>query len=78
MPEREERMHMGNDKALAAFMEIVGTAKERLDELQTYVDDHMETSPDDINWGDVSSAGWLLDKLTEITDWAFKRGEYGK
>jgi hypothetical protein len=65
-----------NEKALFAFMEKVAEAKERLDELQRYVDDHMETSPDDVNWGDVGSAGYMVEKLIELTDWAFKRGEH--
>jgi hypothetical protein len=64
------------EKALMAFMEKIAEAKERLEELQGFVDNHMEYSPDDINWGHVGSAGWLVEKLTEATDWAFKRGEY--
>ena len=65
-----------NDHALNAFMEKIAEAKERLEELTAYVDDHMEESPDDINWGHVGSAGYMVEKLTELTDWVFKRGEY--
>lgn len=35
-------------------------------------------SPENINWGHVGTAGWFLEKLTELTDYAYKRGEYAK
>ena len=66
---------MKNEKALHEFMAKIAEAKTLLDELQAHVDDHMEVSPDDVDWGDVGSAGYMLEKLTELTDWVFKRGE---
>ena len=68
---------MGNEKALGKFIGLMGEARERLEELQEYIDNHMETNPDDVNYGHVGSAEWLVSKLTELTDWAYKRGEYG-
>ncbi|MCL2215414.1 MAG: hypothetical protein FWB91_00205 [Defluviitaleaceae bacterium] len=67
-----------NDQALAAFMDKIAEATERLAELKNYVDDHMGESPEDINWGHVGSAEYMVSKLTELTDWAFQRGEYEK
>jgi len=67
---------MGNEKALGKFIGLMGEAWERLEELQEYIDNHMETNPDEINYGHVGSAEWLVSKLTELTDWAYKRGEY--
>ena len=69
---------MNNEKALLAFMAKMAEARQRLNELQTYVDDHMGESPDDINYGNVGSAGYLVEKLTELTDWAYNRGEYAE
>jgi len=69
---------MNNEKALHEFMSRISEARERLAELTVYVDGHMEVSPDGVNWGDVGSAGHLVEQLTQLTDWAFKRGEYAK
>jgi len=67
-----------NEKILGEFIGRLGEARERLAELQTFVDDHMDTNPDEISWGDVGNAGYVLEKLTELTDWCFKRGEYAE
>ena len=69
---------MKNEKALQEFMAKMAQAQELLTELQAHVDDHMGTNPDEINWGHVGSAGYMAEKLTELTDWAFQRGEYEK
>jgi len=66
---------MKNEKALQAFIGKIAEARTLLDELEAHVDNHMEANPDDINWGHVGSAGYMVEKLTELTDWAFKRGE---
>jgi len=67
-----------NDKALQEFMAKIATASTLLQELQEFVDDHMEYSPDEINWGHVGSAGYVVECLTELADWAFKRGEHAE
>lgn len=69
---------MKNEKALGAFMAKMAEARERLAELQEYVDDHMGESPDDITWGHTGSAEYFVTQLTQLTDWAFKRGEYAE
>jgi hypothetical protein len=68
----------GREKALGAFIGTLGEINDRLEELQTYIDDHMEYPPDDINWGHVGTAQYYLEKLTELTDHAFGRGEYAE
>ena len=55
-----------NEKALAAFIEKIGNISEQLTELQEYVDNHMETDPEDINWGDVGSAEKVVSDLNNI------------
>ena len=55
-----------NEKALAAFMEKIGNISEQLTELQEYVDNHMETSPKNVNWGDVGSAEKVIEDLNNI------------
>jgi len=69
---------MKNEKALGAFMTKIAEAQSLLAELQAHVDDHMGASPDEINYGHVGSAGYMVEKLTELTDWALGRGEYAQ
>jgi len=71
-------MIMKNEKALGAFMAKIAEAQTLLAELQAHVDDHMGASPDEINYGHVGSAGYMVEKLTELTDWALERGEYAQ
>jgi hypothetical protein len=67
-----------HEKALDRFMEQIGEINERLAELKELANDHMGFNPDDIDWGHVGTAGFYLEKLTEMTDHAFKRGEYAE
>jgi len=69
---------MKNEKALQEFMAKIAQAQELLAELQAHADNHMEFNPDEINWGHAGNAGYMVEKLTELTDWAFKRGEYAE
>jgi len=74
----QKAMANSNNKALGRFMEQMGEINERLSELQAFTDEHMGYSPDDINWGHVGTAGWFLERLTELTDCAYKRGEFAE
>jgi len=71
-------MIMQNEKALSEFMAKIAEAQDRLADLTAYLDDLMETTPENITWGDVGSVGYVVERLTELTDWAFKRGEYAE
>ena len=62
-------------EVLFEFINILGEIDEKLEELKAFTDDHMGYQPDDINWGHVGTAGYFLERLTELTDAAFKRGE---
>jgi hypothetical protein len=73
--ERKQEKVM-NEKALNTFVGKISEIKERLDELQQFVDNHMEFAPEDIHWGHVGTAEHYLKELTELTDMAFKRGDY--
>jgi len=75
---KNKNVAKNNDKALQEFMARIAEAKTLLDELQTFADDHMEYSPDDINWGHVGSAGYMVERLNELADWAFERGEHAE
>jgi len=76
MKKLQKNMQAQHEKALDRFMGQIGEINELLAELQTFADDHMGFNPDDINWGHVGTAGWVVEKLTELTDYAYKRGDY--
>jgi hypothetical protein len=65
-----------NEEALGRFMGTIAEINERLAELKEFADDHMGYQPEEITHGHVGSAAHFLSKLTELTDMAYKRGEY--
>ena len=49
-----------------------------LKRLQAFSDNHFDTAPDEVNWGDVGSLGHVAEQLKEITDFVFGEGEYAE
>ena len=64
------------DNALDAFVTTKFKIDAMLDRLKALSADHFETSPDDINWGDVGTLNHFASLLRQITDAAFKEGEH--
>ena len=64
------------DKALNAFIARKAEIDTMLARLQALSDDHFETYPDEINWGDVGTLNHYASLLRRITDSAFKEGEH--
>jgi hypothetical protein len=65
-----------NTKALDAFMTTKFQIDAMLERLKALSDDHFETHPDEINWGDVGTLNHYASLLRQITDAAFKEGEH--
>ena len=65
-----------NSKALDAFMATKVQIDVMLERLKALSDDHFETDPDVINWGDVGTLNHYASLLRQITDSAFKEGEH--
>ena len=65
-----------HETALGRFIGIIGEIDDRLEELKAFFGEHMEYNPEDINWGHVGTATYFLERLAELTDAAYKRGEY--
>ena len=65
-----------NDKALDAFLTAKIEIDAMLERLKALSDDHFETHPDEINWGDVGTLNHCASLLRQITDSAFKEGEH--
>ena len=70
-----EKQH---EKALDAFVGTLGGIREKLAELTEHANDHLGYHPDKITWASVGTANHYLETLTELTDWAFGRGEYAQ
>ena len=70
------RRTASNDKALDAFIAAKAEIDTMLERLKALSDDHFETHPDEINWGDVGTLNHYASLLRQITDAAFKEGEH--
>jgi len=55
-----------NDKAIQAFLTRISTARSILSTLESYLDDHMGISPEDVTWAHAGDAGRLAEKLEDI------------
>ena len=64
--------------ALDAFMTTKFQIDAMLERLKALSDDHFETHPDEINWGDVGTLNHYASVLRQITDSAFKEGEHAE
>lgn len=70
------RRATNNSKAIDAFLATKFEIDAMLERLAALSADHFETHPDEINWGHVGTLNHYRDRLREITDSAFKEGEY--
>ena len=70
------RRTIDNSKALNAFLAAKIEIDSMLERLKTLSDDHFDTHPDAINWGDVGTLNHYASLLRQITDSAFKEGEH--
>ena len=67
-----------NTNALDAFIAAKTEIDAMLERLAALSADHFETSPDEINWGNVGTLNHYSAKLREITDMAFNEGEHAE
>ncbi len=67
-----------NTKTLNAFLAAKREIDHMLARIKTLSDDHFETHPDAINWGDVGTLNHYSSLLRQITDSAFREGEFAK
>ena len=65
-----------NDEALSAFIGKIAEAKEKIEALGDFVENHMGYSPDEVNWAHVGDAGHVLEQLDEILNFlGINKGE---
>jgi hypothetical protein len=72
------RRKTDNTKALDAFLAAKTEIDAMLERLAALSADHFETHPDEIDWGHVGTLNHYRDRLREITDSAFKEGEFAE
>jgi 1-deoxy-D-xylulose 5-phosphate reductoisomerase len=65
-----------NEKALDSFLATKARIDQMLARIQTLSDDHFNTDPDAVHWGDVGTLSHYSSLLRQITDIAFKEGEH--
>ena len=65
-----------NTKALDAFMTAKFQIDQMLARIQALSDDHFNTDPDAVHWGDVGTLNHYSSLLRQITDIAFNEGEH--
>jgi hypothetical protein len=78
MKKLQENMQKQHELALGRFMQQIAECHEMLTELQEFVDNHMEFAPDEISWSHVGTASWYLERLKELVDHAYNRGEFAE
>ena len=64
------------DAALQKFLAKKGEIDTMLARFQALSDDHFNAAPDEVNWGHVGTLERYAELLSQITDSAFKEGEY--
>ena len=65
-----KNMHTSNEKALSRFVGHIGEINGLLEEMIAFFGDHMGYDPNSINWGHVGTASHILEKLTELAEFA--------
>ncbi len=67
-----------SDNALTTFIARKAEIDTMLARLQALSEEHFNTNPEDINWGDVGTLADMTKNLHEICDRAFQEGEYAE
>ncbi len=75
---RAKKARRNREAALNAFLGKKAEIDEILARLQSLSDEHFNTHPDDITWGDVGSLEHYASLLKRITDSALGEGEHAE
>jgi len=75
---RAAKAQRNHEAALAAFLGKKAEIDAMLTRLEALSDNHFNSHPDEINWGDVGALEHYASLLKRITDSAFGEGEFAK
>jgi hypothetical protein len=74
----EAKAKSNRERALDAFMTRKAEIDMMLARLAALSADHLDTSPEEFNWGHVGTLGHYASLLRQITDMAFNEGEHAE
>jgi hypothetical protein len=77
-PRLQNQISKSKEEALAAFVSRKAEIDAMLTRLQALSDDHLNYSPDEIDWGHVGTLGYYAELLKRVTDSAFHEGEHAE
>ncbi|PRY23515.1 hypothetical protein CLV78_1044 [Aliiruegeria haliotis] len=69
------RRQQNQAEALSTFIATKAEIDTMLRRLQALSDEHFNTHPDEVSWGDVGTLQHYAARLRDITDSAFREGE---
>ena len=72
------RRQQNHAEALSTFIATKAEIDTMLRRLQALSDEHFNTHPDEVSWGDVGTLQHHAARLREITDSAFREGEHAE
>lgn len=75
---RTAKVQNSHEAALAAFLGKKAEIDRMLARLASLSDNHFNSHPDEINWGDVGTLEHYASLLKRITDSAFGEGEHAE
>ena len=75
---RAAKAQRNHETALAAFLDKKAEIDGMLARLASFSDNHFNSHPDDINWGDVGALEHYASLIKRITDSAFGEGEHAR
>lgn len=75
---RTAKVQNSREAALAAFLGKKDEIDGMLARLASLSDNHFNSQPDEINWGDVGTLEHYASLLKRITDSAFGEGEHAR
>ena len=75
---RAAKAQRNHEAALAAFLGKKAEIDAMLTRLASLSDNHFNSQPDEINWGDVGTLEHYASLLQRVTDSAFGEGEFAE
>jgi hypothetical protein len=63
---KKQNTNSKSEKALDVFIHEVGSARELVTLIRRFLDEHLETAPDEVNWANVGDAARIRAGLQEI------------
>lgn len=70
--------HKTHNIALRSFTRNQQKVEAILNRIKESNDNHYDTSPEDVSWGDASNVAKIAKDLEELSDFIYQEGEYAE